>query len=179
MLQKGKPLHRFSKKILSHASSFLLDPELGSWARQLTKSVIQWNILAARLMVAAASNRDIVGSASVDFLMYSGYVVMGHFWLLMAEAAQKGLKKNPQVHFPFPSFSPLPLLPIPLLSFSSSFSSRMLSSTRPNSKQPSSTSTVFFHALLLSPRPCWFHQRMLLKSRKTTFFCKLTSLFFL
>jgi len=46
-------------------------------------------------MLKAASNREIVGSASVDYLMYSGWITMGYYWLRIAEAAAKGIKSNP------------------------------------------------------------------------------------
>ena len=44
-----------------------------------------------RLGLKAKSDRDAVGSASVDFLMYSGYVVMGYFWAQMAQSAYEKL----------------------------------------------------------------------------------------
>jgi hypothetical protein len=37
----------------------------------------------------AIQNRDEVGAASVDYLMYSGYVVLGYMWALMAKTAQE------------------------------------------------------------------------------------------
>jgi hypothetical protein len=36
-------------------------------------------------------NRDEVGAASVDYLMYSGYVVLGYFWARMVKVAQEKL----------------------------------------------------------------------------------------
>ena len=39
-------------------------------------------------MLRAGKDRDVVGSASVDYLMYSGYVMMGYFLALQAEKAQ-------------------------------------------------------------------------------------------
>jgi hypothetical protein len=38
-------------------------------------------------MLRAAKDRDLVGAGSVDFLMYSGYVMMGYFWALQAAKA--------------------------------------------------------------------------------------------
>jgi hypothetical protein len=37
-------------------------------------------------------NRDEVGAASVDYLMYSGYVTLAYFWAVMADAAYRGLE---------------------------------------------------------------------------------------
>jgi predicted RNA-binding protein with PIN domain len=36
-------------------------------------------------------NRDEVGAASVDYLMFSGYVVMAYFWARMVKIAQEKL----------------------------------------------------------------------------------------
>jgi hypothetical protein len=43
------------------------------------------------LGLKAKKNRDIVGSASVDYLMYSGYIVMAYFWAQMAQSAYEKL----------------------------------------------------------------------------------------
>ena len=39
-------------------------------------------------------NRDIVSTASYDFLMYSGFATMAYFWALQAEAADKALRSG-------------------------------------------------------------------------------------
>jgi hypothetical protein len=57
----------------------------------LTKLCAQWNYLTLRIMLAARKERDMVGAASADFLMYSGYVTMAYFWALQAAVAQEKL----------------------------------------------------------------------------------------
>ncbi len=42
-------------------------------------------------MLAARKDRDAVSSASVDFLMFSGYVMMAYFWAQQAAAASEKL----------------------------------------------------------------------------------------
>ena len=37
---------------------------------------------------AAMANPDEVGAAAMDYLMFSGYVALGYFWLRMAVVAQ-------------------------------------------------------------------------------------------
>jgi hypothetical protein len=61
---------------------------IGTMARSIMKRAIEWNILTLRIMLRAGKDRDLVGSASVDYLMYSGYVMMGYFLALQAEKAQ-------------------------------------------------------------------------------------------
>ncbi len=60
---------------------------LGAMARQLIKRAAGWNWLTTRIMLRASRDPETVGAASVDYLMYSGYVMMGYFWALQAERA--------------------------------------------------------------------------------------------
>jgi len=57
----------------------------------LTKLCAQWNALTVRIMLAARKDRDVVSSASVDFLMFSGYVMMVYFWAQQAAVASEKL----------------------------------------------------------------------------------------
>jgi hypothetical protein len=47
-------------------------------------------------MTRAANNPEELGAASVDYLMYSGYVMVGYFWLRMAVIAQQNLDEGTQ-----------------------------------------------------------------------------------
>jgi len=51
----------------------------------------EWGDLTMKIGMSAMKNRDEVGSASVDYLMYSGYVTLAYFWAKMAKAAQDAL----------------------------------------------------------------------------------------
>ncbi|NNL56106.1 MAG: acyl-CoA dehydrogenase [Pseudomonadales bacterium] len=51
----------------------------------------EWLKLTQKIGLKALRNRDAVGAASVDFLMYSGYVVLAYFWARSSVAAQKAL----------------------------------------------------------------------------------------
>ena len=42
-------------------------------------------------MLAARKDRDVVSSASVDFLMFSGYVMMAYFWAQQAAVVSEKL----------------------------------------------------------------------------------------
>jgi alkylation response protein AidB-like acyl-CoA dehydrogenase len=86
MSNKGQSIRDFSKVIFSFAKPHLLSRgPVGSMARKLCKRAVEWNIMTLRIMLGAAKDRELVGSASVDYLMYSGYVMMGYFWALQAE----------------------------------------------------------------------------------------------
>jgi len=44
-----------------------------------------------RIGMKAMQNREEVGAASVDYLMYSGYITMAYLWARMAVTAQEKL----------------------------------------------------------------------------------------
>ena len=52
---------------------------------------IRWRYLAIRIGLRAKRDADYVGAASVDFLMYSGYVYMAYMWSKMSLEAHKKL----------------------------------------------------------------------------------------
>jgi alkylation response protein AidB-like acyl-CoA dehydrogenase len=86
MSNKGQSIRDFSKVIFSFAKPHLFKRgPVGSMARALCKRAVEWNLMTLRIMLGASKDRELVGSASVDYLMYSGYVMMGYFWALQAE----------------------------------------------------------------------------------------------
>lgn len=86
MSNKGQSIRDFSKVIFSFAKPHLFSRSpVGRMARNLCKHAVEWNTMTLRIMLGAAKDRELVGSASVDYLMYSGYVMMAYFWALQAE----------------------------------------------------------------------------------------------
>ena len=58
----------------------------------------EWPQLAQQVGMRALQDQEEVGAAAYDFLMYSGYVCLAYFWLLMADAARAdGLVVNPRL----------------------------------------------------------------------------------
>jgi len=93
MMQKLKPTNDFCAQILGECGNYLTDTSaLGAHARSLYSTSIEWQVLTAKIALGASSNKDVVGSASVDYLMYSGYVTMALHWLRMEAAAKKALE---------------------------------------------------------------------------------------
>ena len=97
LMTRGKSLNDFSKEVLgfckdnSLISSNPHKRQMNRFIWPLSKSIANWQQYSVRLGLKAKSDRDVVGSASVDFLMYSGYVVMGYFWAQMAQSAYEKL----------------------------------------------------------------------------------------
>src|SRR5699024_8714299 len=54
----------------------------------------EWGEFTTALGMQAMQNIDNVGAASVDYLMYSGYVTLAYFWAAMAAVAQQKLDEG-------------------------------------------------------------------------------------
>jgi len=78
-----KIIHNFCKENDSEEMAQFVAP-----LQDLNK---EWGALTMQIGESAMQNPDEVGASSVDYLMYSGYVVVGYFWALMAKVAQDKL----------------------------------------------------------------------------------------
>ena len=94
LLTKGKCVRDFSKKLVDFGTKNLRDPKLRPFAWKLLKIAAEWNYLTTRIMLVASKDRDIVSTASYDFLMYSGYAMMAYFWALQAGVAKDKLENG-------------------------------------------------------------------------------------
>ncbi|MBP8295596.1 MAG: acyl-CoA dehydrogenase C-terminal domain-containing protein [Burkholderiales bacterium] len=85
---RGKCVRDFTATIwrFSRRRVFAGGP-IGRMARTLARRALQWNAMTTRIMLRARGDREAIGAASFDFLMYSGYVMMAHFWALQAARA--------------------------------------------------------------------------------------------
>lgn len=84
---KGGAVREFTARIANFARKHLTDSRLRPFSLELLKLIAQWNLLTLRIMLAARKDRDFVGSASYDFLMYSGYMTMAYMWARQAAVA--------------------------------------------------------------------------------------------
>ncbi len=94
LLGKGKMLKRFTNEIRDFAKQYngLTQPaNIRKMAKEMQRLSRQWWFSSLRIMANSMRNRDYVGSASVDYLMYSGYIYMGYMWLRMAVKAREAL----------------------------------------------------------------------------------------
>jgi hypothetical protein len=58
-----------------------------AWIDQVAQYKDEWLTLSLQIGEKAMSNADEAGAASVDYLMYSGYVVLAYFWAQIASVA--------------------------------------------------------------------------------------------
>lgn len=70
------------------------DAELSAQVAQLATLNQEWQALTQTIAERAAHNLDEIGAASVDYLMYSGYLVLGYLWLRAHQIALQQLAKG-------------------------------------------------------------------------------------
>ncbi|WP_169392624.1 MULTISPECIES: acyl-CoA dehydrogenase C-terminal domain-containing protein [Psychrobacter] len=91
---KGKIIRDYTSNIMKWCGEYALDKDMRKFVWALTKLCAEWNTLTVRLMLMARKDREIISAASDDFLMYSGYVMMGYHWARMAAIAYDKLKNG-------------------------------------------------------------------------------------
>ena len=92
---RGKCIFEFTNEMIAQAKPHLLDGgPIGKMARACFRRALQWKWMTVKIMLRANKDRDVVSSACYDFLMYSGFVMMGHFWLKQAIVANEKLAKG-------------------------------------------------------------------------------------
>ena len=92
---QGKSLMVFTKKM----HTLCIENENSkheSLLKDVTHYSKEWPQLTMQLGGKAMKNPDEVGAASVDYLMYSGYVSLAYFWAKMAIVSQKLLDGKQQ-----------------------------------------------------------------------------------
>ena len=91
MMSQGQSLKNFTKIIHTFCKEHGNNEEMAMYTAKLSELIKEWGDLTTKVGMSAMKNRDEVGSASVDYLMYSGYVTLAYLWALMAKEAQDKL----------------------------------------------------------------------------------------
>ncbi|MBO6752737.1 MULTISPECIES: acyl-CoA dehydrogenase C-terminal domain-containing protein [Spongiibacter] len=86
----GKQLMLFTKIIHKFCQSESERPEMAEFVGKLAELNKEWGEVTAKLGEKAMQNPDEVGAASVDYLMYSGYISLAYMWARMAAVALDG-----------------------------------------------------------------------------------------
>lgn len=91
LMTGGESLLRFTKIIHLFCKEHESNEEMKPFVEQLSSLNKEWGDMTMGIGMKAQQNRDEVGAASVDYLMYSGYVALAYMWARMALAAQQAL----------------------------------------------------------------------------------------
>ncbi len=91
LMTQGASLRNFTKLVHKFCQAEEANAELAHLVKPLAELNKEWGDLTMKIGMAAMKNREEVGSASVDYLMYSGYVTLAYLWAKMAKVAQEAL----------------------------------------------------------------------------------------
>ena len=89
---QGKLLQGFTRIVHKFCQAQGEHPQLKAYVAQLNGLNQEWGTLTTQVGMAALKNPDEVGAAALDYLMYSGYIILGYLWLRMALVAQAQLE---------------------------------------------------------------------------------------
>ncbi len=90
----GKLLSNFTKVIHKYCEANQENAELSCLIEPLRVLYHEWGELTMKIGEKAMENPDEVGAASVDFLMYSGYIAYAFMWLQMANVASQKIAEG-------------------------------------------------------------------------------------
>ncbi|OUS28095.1 acyl-CoA dehydrogenase [Thalassotalea sp. 42_200_T64] len=91
---KGELLKSFASEIASFCYANGQDPALSNYCLTLGGYVEELGKYTQEIAAKAMKNPDEVGAASVDYLMYAGYVTLAYFWARMAKVANEKLAQD-------------------------------------------------------------------------------------
>jgi hypothetical protein len=91
LMTQGQSLKNFTKIVHTFCKENAENEAMAPFIAPLAELNKEWGDLTMKVGMNAMKNRDEVGSASVDYLMYSGYVTLAYLWAKMAKAAQDAL----------------------------------------------------------------------------------------
>ncbi|MEX1668906.1 acyl-CoA dehydrogenase C-terminal domain-containing protein [Zhongshania guokunii] len=86
----GKQLMVFTKIIHNFCKEQQDKPGMAPFVTKLAELNKEWGEITGKLGEKAMSNADEVGAASVDYLMYAGYVSLAFMWARMVSVALDG-----------------------------------------------------------------------------------------
>eukprot|EP00906_Rhabdomonas_costata_P008792 RCo012485 len=95
MMNKGKDLVLFANQILTFCQMNMGNVQVLPHILQTMKLATEWVEIAGGLMMAAQKDPNVLQSAAVDFMYYSGYTVFAYMWIRMEVAATKALAAKP------------------------------------------------------------------------------------
>ncbi|MCF6783789.1 phenylacyl-CoA dehydrogenase [Stutzerimonas stutzeri] len=87
LMTQGEALKGFTKVVHKFCQANEGNESIKQFIEPLAKLNKEWGDLTMKVGMAAMKNRDEVGAASVDYLMYCGYACLAYFWADMARVA--------------------------------------------------------------------------------------------
>lgn len=87
LMTQGELLKGFTKKIHTFCKSHEGNAAMQPYVQPLAKLNKEWGDLTLQIGMKAMKDREEVGAAAVEYLMYSGYITLAWLWARQAEVA--------------------------------------------------------------------------------------------
>jgi len=94
LMSQGESLKRFTKKVHLFCKEQADNESIREFVEPLSALNKEWGDITMKLGMSAMKDREEVGAASFDYLMYSGYGVSAYLWARTAEVAQRKLQEG-------------------------------------------------------------------------------------
>ncbi len=88
---QGEALKGFTRVVHGFCKANEGDERIQAFVEPLARLNREWGEVTMKIGMAAMKDRETVGAAAVDYLMYSGYVCLAYFWADMARVAAEKL----------------------------------------------------------------------------------------
>ena len=96
LMTQGESLKRFTKRVHLFCREQADNQAINEFVEPLQSMNKEWGDITMKLGMSAMKDREEVGAASFDYLMYSGYAVTAYLWARTAEVAQRRLEEGTQ-----------------------------------------------------------------------------------
>lgn len=94
LMPQGESLKSFTRIIHRFCQAQGDNDSLREFIEPLSRLNKEWGELTMAVGLQAMKNREVVGAAAVDYLMYSGYICLAYFWADMARVALQRLQQG-------------------------------------------------------------------------------------
>lgn len=99
LMNQGETLRVFTKEIHKFCQAEADNPALAAYIEPLARLNTEWGELTMSVGMKAMQDREEVGAASVDYLMYSGYVTLAYLWARAAKQAAASLEGDDKAFY--------------------------------------------------------------------------------
>jgi len=99
LMSQGESLKVFTKEIHKFCKAEADNPALKEFVGPLAKLNAEWGELTMGVGMKAMQDREEVGAASVDYLMYSGYVTLAYLFARAAKQASISLEGDDKAFY--------------------------------------------------------------------------------
>lgn len=91
---QGEILKPFAQEVAVFCQENINNESMIEFIEPIMTYSSQWQEITKSVGMKAMQDADEIGAASVDYLMYAGYVTLAYFWAKMAKVAQDKISKS-------------------------------------------------------------------------------------